>query len=122
MCRAVGAPPDCLHRGGRAARAGESGSGVNPALPQQCRDMDRLRPTPASLRSPPRSAPARPHRAASPALRLPPEFPVTITVPAVEHAEHSGSATAAAAAAPPRPDVPQAPHEPRPISPTGRAR
>ena len=50
---------DYLHRGGRTARAGESGSVVTLVLPAQRRDMTRLMTPPASPR-PPRSAPATP--------------------------------------------------------------
>ena len=44
---------DYLHRGGRTARAGESGTVVTLVLPEQRRDVSRLMAPPASGRSDP---------------------------------------------------------------------
>ncbi|URM90545.1 DEAD/DEAH box helicase [Streptomyces sp. MRC013] len=75
---------DYLHRGGRTARAGESGSVVTLVLPHQRRDMDNLmshagiRPKTASVRS----GDAELTRITG--ARTPSGIPVVITVPATE--------------------------------------
>ncbi len=67
---------DYLHRGGRTARAGESGSVVTLVLPEQKREMTRLMAdagiTPAHR---PRQAPATRNSPASPAPASPPASP-----------------------------------------------
>ena len=98
---------DYLHRGGRTARAGESGSVVTLVLPNQRRDMTRLMAdagiTPQTTQV--RSGEAELSRITG--AQAPSGIPVTITAPVAERAKRSGSSTsAAAAAAPPRPAVP----------------
>ncbi len=66
---------DYLHRGGRTARSGESGSVVTLVTPNQRRDMTRLMAAAASCPRPPRSAPGKRHSARSPAPSPPPASP-----------------------------------------------
>ncbi|MFG2634173.1 DEAD/DEAH box helicase [Streptomyces sp. NPDC048362] len=72
---------DYLHRGGRTARAGESGTVVTLVLPHQRRAMDRLM---ADAGITPRSARVRPGEAELNRItgaRTPSGVPVTVTVP-----------------------------------------
>ncbi|MET8771189.1 DEAD/DEAH box helicase [Streptomyces sp. NPDC004658] len=83
---------DYLHRGGRTARAGESGTVVTLVLPHQRRAMDRLM---ADAGITARTARVRPgeaelHRITG--ARTPSGVPVTITVPAAERSERTGAA------------------------------
>ncbi|MBQ1010083.1 RNA helicase, partial [Micromonospora sp. M51] len=74
---------DYLHRGGRTARAGESGSVVTLVLPEQRRDVSRLMAT-AGIR--PESVQVRPGDAALARVtgaREPSGVPVTIVAPPV---------------------------------------
>ncbi|MEV7381732.1 DEAD/DEAH box helicase [Streptomyces lydicus] len=84
---------DYLHRGGRTARAGESGSVVTLVLPNQRREMDRLMAdagiTPQSTQV--RSGEAELSRITG--ARTPSGTPVTIAAPVVERAKRSGSST-----------------------------
>ncbi|MFI0220525.1 helicase-related protein, partial [Streptomyces lydicus] len=84
---------DYLHRGGRTARAGESGSVVTLVLPNQRREMDRLMAdagiTPQSTQV--RSGEAELTRITG--ARTPSGTPVTIAAPVVERAKRSGSST-----------------------------
>ncbi|MFG2399330.1 DEAD/DEAH box helicase [Streptomyces lydicus] len=84
---------DYLHRGGRTARAGESGSVVTLVLPNQRREMDRLMAdagiTPQSTQV--RSGEAELNRITG--ARTPSGTPVTIAAPVVERAKRSGSST-----------------------------
>ncbi|MFI0784328.1 DEAD/DEAH box helicase [Streptomyces lydicus] len=84
---------DYLHRGGRTARAGESGSVVTLVLPNQRREMDRLMAdagiTPQSTRV--RSGEAELSRITG--ARAPSGIPVTLTTPTAERAERGGSAS-----------------------------
>ncbi|MEU6056847.1 DEAD/DEAH box helicase [Streptomyces sp. NPDC047097] len=77
---------DYLHRGGRTARAGESGRVVTLITPEQRRDMDRLladaRITPVATRV--RSGEAELTRITG--ARTPSGIPVTIAAPPVERA------------------------------------
>ncbi|WP_031482973.1 DEAD/DEAH box helicase [Streptomyces bicolor] len=83
---------DYLHRGGRTARAGESGTVVTLVLPHQRRAVDRLMAdagiTPRSVRIRPGEAELRRITGA----RTPSGVPVTLTAPATEQSEHTGSA------------------------------
>ncbi|MFC4033102.1 DEAD/DEAH box helicase [Streptomyces polygonati] len=85
---------DYLHRGGRTARAGASGSVVTLVLPDQRRDMDRLMvdagiaPRTAQVHS------ADPELARITGARVPSGIPVTIAVPVP--AAHPGTGTPAA--------------------------
>ncbi|HEX5569554.1 MAG TPA: DEAD/DEAH box helicase [Streptomyces sp.] len=84
---------DYLHRGGRTARAGESGSVVTLVLPEQRRDVDRLM---ASAGITPHTARVRSGEAELSRItgaRKPSGVPVTIAAPA---AERAGRDTAAA--------------------------
>ncbi|MFI9356560.1 DEAD/DEAH box helicase [Streptomyces lydicus] len=84
---------DYLHRGGRTARAGESGSVVTLVLPNQRREMDRLMAdagiTPQSTQV--RSGEAELSRITG--ARTPSGIPVTIAAPAVERPKRGGSAS-----------------------------
>ncbi|MEU1051434.1 DEAD/DEAH box helicase [Streptomyces sp. NPDC005876] len=77
-------PKDYLHRGGRTARAGESGSVVTLVTPDQRRDMNRLLVTAGIT---PRTTAVRSGEAELSRItgaRTPSGVPVVITVPAVE--------------------------------------
>ena len=84
---------DYLHRGGRTARAGESGSVVTLVLPGQRRDMTRLMSTagitPHSTKV--RSGEAELSRITG--AQAPSGIPVTIAAPVVERPKRSGSST-----------------------------
>ncbi|MGW1376093.1 DEAD/DEAH box helicase [Streptomyces sp. NPDC002446] len=84
---------DYLHRGGRTARAGESGSVVTLVLPNQRRTMNRLMVdagiTPQSTQV--RSGEAELSRITG--AQAPSGIPVTIAAPVVERAKRSGSST-----------------------------
>ncbi|MFE7539565.1 DEAD/DEAH box helicase [Streptomyces platensis] len=84
---------DYLHRGGRTARAGESGSVVTLVLPNQRREMDRLMAdagiTPQSTQV--RSGEAELTRITG--AQTPSGIPVTIAAPVVERPKRSGSST-----------------------------
>ncbi|MEU9503004.1 DEAD/DEAH box helicase [Streptomyces sp. NPDC048196] len=84
---------DYLHRGGRTARAGESGSVVTLVLPNQRREMDRLM---SDAGITPQSTHVRSGEAALSRItgaQAPSGVPVTLTAPVVERAKRSGSAT-----------------------------
>ncbi|MGW2368816.1 DEAD/DEAH box helicase [Streptomyces sp. NPDC001667] len=84
---------DYLHRGGRTARAGESGSVVTLVLPNQRRTMDRLMAdagiTPQATQV--RSGEAELSRITG--ARTPSGIPVTIAAPVVERAKRGGSSS-----------------------------
>ncbi|GGJ16421.1 DEAD/DEAH box helicase [Streptomyces brasiliensis] len=84
---------DYLHRGGRTARAGESGTVVTLVLPHQRRAMDRLMAdagiTPQSVRI--RPGEAELHRITG--ARTPSGVPVTVTAPVPEQSARTGSAS-----------------------------
>ncbi|RNG16706.1 DEAD/DEAH box helicase [Streptomyces botrytidirepellens] len=84
---------DYLHRGGRTARAGESGSVVTLVLPGQRRDMTRLMSTagitPHTTKV--RSGEAELSRITG--AQAPSGIPVTIAVPVVERAKRGGSSS-----------------------------
>ncbi|MDC0769570.1 DEAD/DEAH box helicase [Streptomyces sp. HD] len=82
---------DYLHRGGRTARAGESGTVVTLVLPHQRHAMDRLMAdagiTPSTARVGPGEAEL--HRITG--ARTPSGVPVTLTVPVPAQGERKGS-------------------------------
>ncbi|MCX4824555.1 DEAD/DEAH box helicase [Streptomyces sp. NBC_01142] len=84
---------DYLHRGGRTARAGESGSVVTLVLPNQRRDMTRLMAdagiTPQTTQV--RSGEAELNRITG--AQAPTGIPVTITAPVTERPKRSTSST-----------------------------
>ncbi|MEU9984308.1 DEAD/DEAH box helicase [Streptomyces sp. NPDC050856] len=84
---------DYLHRGGRTARAGESGSVVTLVLPNQRRTMNRLMAdagiTPTTTQV--RSGEAELSRITG--AQTPPGTPVVITAPVVERAKRSASSS-----------------------------
>ncbi|NUT25716.1 MAG: DEAD/DEAH box helicase [Streptomyces sp.] len=84
---------DYLHRGGRTARAGESGTVVTLVLPHQRHAMDRLMAdagiTPRTARVAPGEAEL--HRITG--ARTPSGVPVTLTVPVPAQSERKGSAS-----------------------------
>ncbi|MFJ8081796.1 DEAD/DEAH box helicase [Streptomyces sp. NPDC096205] len=92
-------PKDYLHRGGRTARAGESGTVVTLVTPEQRRDMDRLM---ASAGVTARITPVRP---GEPELnritgaRTPSGVPVVITAPVTEPARRAASSATSSASA-----------------------
>ncbi|MEV0262336.1 DEAD/DEAH box helicase [Streptomyces sp. NPDC050617] len=80
---------DYLHRGGRTARAGESGSVVTLVTPGQRRDMIRLMSAAGIV---PRTTPVRPGEEALSRItgaQAPSGIPVTITAPAPERRKRS---------------------------------
>jgi superfamily II DNA/RNA helicase len=82
---------DYLHRGGRTARAGESGTVVTLVLPHQRRAVDRLM---ADAGITPRAARVRPGEAELQRItgaRTPSGVPVTLTAPVDERGEGGGS-------------------------------
>ncbi|ACU71615.1 DEAD/DEAH box helicase domain protein [Catenulispora acidiphila DSM 44928] len=82
---------DYLHRGGRTARAGESGTVVTLVLPNQRRDMTRMM---AAAGITPNSARVRPGDAELAAItgaRVPTGIAVTIPNPVVERPRYTGS-------------------------------
>jgi superfamily II DNA/RNA helicase len=84
---------DYLHRGGRTARAGESGSVVTLVLPNQRRDMARLM---AAAGITPQTAQVRSGEAELSRItgaQAPSGVPVTITAPVVERPKRSASST-----------------------------
>ncbi|GAB2864401.1 DEAD/DEAH box helicase [Streptomyces deserti] len=86
-------PKDYLHRGGRTARAGESGSVVTLVTPDQRRDMSRLM---ASAGVTPKVTPVRSGEAELTRItgaQTPSGVPVVITVPVVERPRRAASAT-----------------------------
>ncbi|MGW6985782.1 helicase-related protein, partial [Streptomyces sp. NPDC054932] len=84
-------PKDYLHRGGRTARAGESGSVVTLVTPNQRRDMTRLMQaagiTPQTTQV--RSGEEALHRITG--AQAPSGVPVVITAPVVERAKRSAA-------------------------------
>ncbi|MFE7037743.1 DEAD/DEAH box helicase [Streptomyces sp. NPDC057621] len=88
---------DYLHRGGRTARAGESGSVVTLVTPNQRRDMSRLmaaagiNPTTTQVRS------GEAELSRITGAQAPSGIPVTITVPASERTRRSTSSAPGAA-------------------------
>ncbi|EST21942.1 DEAD/DEAH box helicase [Streptomycetaceae bacterium MP113-05] len=84
-------PKDYLHRGGRTARAGESGSVVTLVTPNQRRDMARLMAaagiTPQTTQV--RSGEAELQRITG--AQAPSGVPVTITAPVAERPQRSGA-------------------------------
>ena len=95
---------DYLHRGGRTARAGESGSVVTLVMPNQRRDMTRLMAdagiTPQTTQV--RSGEAELSRITG--AQAPSGIPVTITAPVAERPKRRPARHAAGAAAPPVPE------------------
>ncbi|GGR82146.1 DEAD/DEAH box helicase [Streptomyces aureoverticillatus] len=82
---------DYLHRGGRTARAGESGSVVTLVTPNQRRDMTRLMATAGIV---PRTTQVRSGEEALSEItgaRTPSGIPVTITAPVVERHKRSAA-------------------------------
>ncbi|AXI81499.1 DEAD/DEAH box helicase [Peterkaempfera bronchialis] len=75
---------DYLHRGGRTARAGESGTVVTLVLPSQRRDMKRLMATAGITPHTARVHSADPELARLTGARTPSGVPVTIAAPAPE--------------------------------------
>ncbi|MGW2261784.1 DEAD/DEAH box helicase [Streptomyces sp. NPDC001780] len=86
-------PKDYLHRGGRTARAGESGSVVTLVTPDQRRSMSRLM-TSAGIT--PRITPVRSGEAELSRItgaQVPPGVPVVITAPVAERPRRAASAS-----------------------------
>ncbi|HEX5594991.1 MAG TPA: DEAD/DEAH box helicase [Micromonosporaceae bacterium] len=72
---------DYLHRGGRTARAGESGTVVTLVLPEQRRDMARMMKTAGITPESMRVRPGDPELARVTGARTPSGVPVTIAAP-----------------------------------------
>ena len=72
---------DYLHRGGRTARAGESGTVVTLVLPEQRRDMAKLLATAGITAAPATVRPGDPELARVTGARTPPGVPAVITPP-----------------------------------------
>ncbi|MET8679805.1 DEAD/DEAH box helicase [Streptomyces sp. NPDC004647] len=75
---------DYLHRGGRTARAGESGSVVTLVLPDQRRDMERLIAVAGISPNTTRVRPGDAELTRITGARVPSGKPVTVSVPAAE--------------------------------------
>ncbi|MGW0295614.1 DEAD/DEAH box helicase [Streptomyces anthocyanicus] len=82
---------DYLHRGGRTARAGESGSVVTPVTPNQRRAMTRLMTTAGIVpqTTPVRSGTEALHRVTG--AQAPSGVPVVVTAPVAERAERGAT-------------------------------
>ncbi|MEU7414605.1 DEAD/DEAH box helicase [Streptomyces sp. NPDC042638] len=78
---------DYLHRGGRTARAGESGTVVTLVLPHQRRAMDRLMTDAGITPSTARVRPGDPELQRITGARTPSGVPVTIPAPVAERSE-----------------------------------
>ncbi|MYW45933.1 ATP-dependent helicase, partial [Streptomyces sp. SID486] len=84
------------HRGGRTARAGESGTVVTLVLPHQRRAMDRLMTDAGITPSTARVRPGDTELQRITGARTPSGVPVTIPAPAAERGEGSGSGSGSA--------------------------
>ncbi|MET7763752.1 DEAD/DEAH box helicase [Streptomyces sp. NPDC005393] len=84
---------DYLHRGGRTARAGESGRVVTLVLPGQRRDMTRLMSTAGITPHTTRVRAGEAELSRITGAQAPSGIPVTITTPVVERAKRSGSSS-----------------------------
>ncbi|MFF9021840.1 DEAD/DEAH box helicase [Streptomyces eurythermus] len=85
---------DYLHRGGRTARAGKSGTVVTLVLPHQRRAVDRLMSTAGITARTTRVRPGEPELNRITGARTPSGVPVTVTVPAAERPQRPGAAGA----------------------------
>ncbi|MFB9464572.1 DEAD/DEAH box helicase [Streptomyces cinereospinus] len=81
---------DYLHRGGRTARAGESGTVVTLVLPHQRRAMDRLMADADITAHTVRVRPGEPELRRITGARTPSGVPVTVTAPAEPRPETAG--------------------------------
>ncbi|GAA2730994.1 DEAD/DEAH box helicase [Streptomyces nogalater] len=86
---------DYLHRGGRTARAGKSGTVVTLVLPHQRRAVDRLMSAADITARTTRVRPGEPELNRITGARTPSGVPVTVTVPAAERPQRPGTAGAA---------------------------
>ena len=82
---------DYLHRGGRTARAGESGTVVTLVLPHQRRSMDRLMADAGITAQTARIRPGEEELHRITGARTPSGVPVTIAAPVAERNERTGS-------------------------------
>ncbi|MFJ9949609.1 DEAD/DEAH box helicase [Kitasatospora sp. NPDC091207] len=83
---------DYLHRGGRTARAGESGTVVTLVLPNQRRETARMMATAGITPEATRVHPTDPELARITGARVPTGVPVVIADPVVERPRRGGSA------------------------------
>ncbi|MFE2720828.1 DEAD/DEAH box helicase [Kitasatospora sp. NPDC059327] len=83
---------DYLHRGGRTARAGESGTVVTLVLPNQRRETARMMATAGITPESTRVHPTDPELARITGARVPTGVPVVIADPVVERPRRGGSA------------------------------
>ncbi|GHH11147.1 DEAD/DEAH box helicase [Streptomyces rubradiris] len=86
---------DYLHRGGRTARAGKSGTVVTLVLPHQRRAVDRLMSTAGVTAHTTRVRPGEPELHRITGARTPSGVPVTVAVPAAERPQRTGAAGSA---------------------------
>ncbi|GGO94117.1 DEAD/DEAH box helicase [Wenjunlia tyrosinilytica] len=84
---------DYLHRGGRTARAGESGSVVTLVLPNQRREMTRLMATAGITARVAQVRPGDSELTRVTGARVPSGVPVTVTAPAPERPSRSASSS-----------------------------
>ncbi|HZP54255.1 C-terminal helicase domain-containing protein, partial [Actinocrinis sp.] len=82
---------DYLHRGGRTARAGESGSVVTLVLPNQRRDMSRLIATAGISAQTTAVSPGQAELSRITGARTPSGVPVTISSPTAQRPRHAAS-------------------------------
>ncbi|AYN40313.1 DEAD/DEAH box helicase [Streptomyces dangxiongensis] len=83
---------DYLHRGGRTARAGESGTVVTLVLPHQRRTVNRLMADAGITARATQVRPGEPELSRITGARTPSGVPVVLATPAAERPERAGSA------------------------------
>ncbi|MEV6740788.1 DEAD/DEAH box helicase [Streptomyces sp. NPDC051104] len=83
---------DYLHRGGRTARAGESGTVVTLVLPHQRRTVNRLMADAGITAHTTHVGPGEPELSRITGARTPSGVPVTLAAPAAEPSQRPGSA------------------------------
>lgn len=86
-------PKDYLHRGGRTARAGESGSVVTLVLPSQRRDMSRLMATAGITAQTTAVCPGEAELSRITGARTPSGVPVIISSPTAQRSRRNASST-----------------------------
>ncbi len=99
---------DYLHRGGRTARAGESGAVVTLVLPEQRRDMARLMSTAGITPSSARVRPGDEELVRVTGARIPSGVPVTVAAPPAPAAPRAAHRTSGRPRRPRRPVRPSA--------------
>lgn len=86
---------DYLHRGGRTARAGESGTVVTLVLPSQRRDMSRLMATAGICAQTTAVGPGQAELSLITGARIPSGVPVTVSSPRAQRSERAAASSSA---------------------------